>query len=110
MRRPPPERPGRGAGCPGARRGGGAGARPPIHSAPMSAPPDVPAPGDRRSFWLEEALAEDPGEPCPPLHANLQADTCIVGGGFAGLWTAHELTERAPDMRIALLEADICGG
>src|SRR5438067_10399073 len=76
----------------------------------MSSWPDVPAPGDRRSFWLEEALAADPGEPCPPLHANLQADTCIVGGGFAGLWTAYELTERTVGMRIVLQEADICGG
>lgn len=35
---------------------------------------------------------------------------CIVGGGFAGLWTAVELSAREPSMRIALLEADICGG
>ena len=38
------------------------------------------------------------------------ADVCILGGGFAGLWTALELAERAPDIRIALLERDICGG
>jgi glycine/D-amino acid oxidase-like deaminating enzyme len=38
------------------------------------------------------------------------ADVCIVGGGFAGLWTAIELSEREPGMRIALLEQDICGG
>ena len=37
------------------------------------------------------------------------ADVCIVGGGFAGLWTAVELSARAPGMRIALLERDICG-
>ena len=35
---------------------------------------------------------------------------CIVGGGFAGLWTAVELSAREPGMRIALLERDICGG
>ena len=33
-----------------------------------------------------------------------------MGGGFAGLWTAAELSERAPGMRIALVEQDICGG
>ena len=38
------------------------------------------------------------------------ADVCIVGGGFAGLWTAYELTEREPGCAIALLEPDICGG
>jgi glycine/D-amino acid oxidase-like deaminating enzyme len=71
---------------------------------------EVPAPGAARSFWLQEALAADPGEPAPPLAATLSADVCIVGGGFAGLWTAIELTEREPDLRIALLERDICGG
>ena len=71
---------------------------------------DLPDPGAARSFWLQEALAADPGEPCPPLEANLAADVCIVGGGFAGLWTAVELSRREPSMRIALLEQDICGG
>ena len=71
---------------------------------------DLPRPGAARSFWLQEALAHDPGEPAPPLEANVVADVCIVGGGFAGLWTAIRLTERAPGMRIALIEQDIVGG
>ena len=33
-----------------------------------------------------------------------------MGGGFAGLWTAVELSAREPGMRIALVEQDICGG
>ena len=70
----------------------------------------VPAPGAARSFWLQEALANDPGEACPPLTNNVVADVCIVGGGFAGLWTAIELSARDPDLRIALIEQDICGG
>jgi glycine/D-amino acid oxidase-like deaminating enzyme len=70
----------------------------------------MPDPGAARSFWLEEALAHDPGSPCPPLAARLTADVCIVGGGFAGLWTAVELAAREPGMRITLLEQDICGG
>lgn len=72
-------------------------------------PLEVPRPGGDRGFWMEEALANDPGEPCPPLRGRVRADACIVGGGFAGLWTAVELAEREPGMRIALLEADICG-
>jgi glycine/D-amino acid oxidase-like deaminating enzyme len=44
------------------------------------------------------------------LTANLVCDVCIVGGGFAGLWTALELSSRDPGLRIALLERDICGG
>lgn len=70
----------------------------------------VPAPGAARSFWLQEALAHEPGEPCPPLTAHVAADVCIVGGGFAGLWTAIELSARDPGLRIALVEQDICGG
>lgn len=72
--------------------------------------PDVPRPGGDRGFWLEEALRADPGAPCPSLRGRFRADVCIVGGGFAGLWTAIELIEREPSLRIALLEADICGG
>ena len=70
----------------------------------------APQPGDARSFWLQEAVAADPGEPCPPLRKRVRADVCVVGGGFAGLWTAIELLDREPSLRIALLEADICGG
>jgi glycine/D-amino acid oxidase-like deaminating enzyme len=70
----------------------------------------APSPGFERSFWLQEALAADPGERCPPLSARVRADVCIIGGGFAGLWTANELIEREPSLRIALLEQDICGG
>ncbi len=62
-----------------------------------------------RSYWLDEALAADPGAPCPPLTGPTQADVCIVGGGFAGLWTAYELTEREPALTVVLLEAAVCG-
>jgi glycine/D-amino acid oxidase-like deaminating enzyme len=70
----------------------------------------MPDPGAARSFWIEEALRHDPGEPCPPLDANVVADVSIVGGGFAGLWTAVRLNERDPSLRIVLLEQDIVGG
>lgn len=63
-----------------------------------------------RSWWLEQALAADPGQPCPPLTGSAQADVCIVGGGYTGLWTALELVERDPALDIVVLEADICGG
>jgi putative aminophosphonate oxidoreductase len=35
---------------------------------------------------------------------------CIVGGGFTGLWTALALAEREPSLKIAIVEADVCGG
>jgi len=70
----------------------------------------MPDPGDARSYWLQEALAGDLGVSCPPLASKVSADVCIVGGGFAGLWTAIALSEREPNLRIVLLESDICGG
>jgi glycine/D-amino acid oxidase-like deaminating enzyme len=66
-------------------------------------------PVQARSYWLEQALAADSGEACLALSADVAADVCVVGGGFAGLWTAYELSERAPQLGIILLEADICG-
>jgi glycine/D-amino acid oxidase-like deaminating enzyme len=62
-----------------------------------------------RSWWLQEALRADPGAPCPALAGEVTADVCVVGGGFAGLWTAYELHERDPGLRIVLVEADIVG-
>jgi glycine/D-amino acid oxidase-like deaminating enzyme len=61
------------------------------------------------SYWLREALAADPGEPCPPLASDTTADVVILGGGFTGLWTAWFLTERAPGIDVVILEADVCG-
>ena len=69
---------------------------------------DVPPVG-LCSWWLEQALRADPGVPCPPLAGEVSADVCVVGGGFAGLWTAYELTERAPSLEVVFLEADVCG-
>jgi glycine/D-amino acid oxidase-like deaminating enzyme len=63
-----------------------------------------------RSWWMEEALASDPGEPCPPLAADTAADVVILGGGYTGMWTAFFLKERDPGVDVVLLERDICGG
>jgi glycine/D-amino acid oxidase-like deaminating enzyme len=67
-------------------------------------------PGAQRSYWLREALAQDPGTPCPALEGELDVDVVILGGGFTGLWSAFFLKELAPDTRVAILEQDICGG
>jgi glycine/D-amino acid oxidase-like deaminating enzyme len=62
------------------------------------------------SWWLEDALARE-GDPlpAPALSGDATADVAIVGGGYTGLWTALALRERAPELRVALLEAEICG-
>jgi len=70
--------------------------------------PEVPPVGPR-SWWLDEALRADPGAPCPPLSGTATTDVCVVGGGFAGLWTAYELHERDPELGIVLVEADVVG-
>jgi putative aminophosphonate oxidoreductase len=62
-----------------------------------------------RSLWLDEALA--PGEAsAPPLEGAARADVAIVGGGYAGLWTAIGIKRREPSCDVVVLEQDICGG
>ncbi|HEX7224524.1 MAG TPA: FAD-dependent oxidoreductase, partial [Candidatus Limnocylindria bacterium] len=64
-----------------------------------------------RSPWLVEALADEPAAAdAAPLQGDVDADVAIVGGGYTGLWTAHELVRREPTRRVVVLEADICGG
>lgn len=60
-------------------------------------------------FWLEEAMADDRGRPCPPLAGSARADVCVVGGGFTGLWSAIEAKRLAPETNVVLLEATACG-
>jgi glycine/D-amino acid oxidase-like deaminating enzyme len=68
-------------------------------------------PGAQRSWWLREALAaEKDAGPRPPLAGDIIADVVIVGGGFTGLWTAYFLTQAKPDLKVVILEQDICGG
>jgi len=64
------------------------------------------APGERPSWWLEDA---DDGERSPALARDIDVDVAIVGGGFTGLWTALALREAAPETTVALLEAEFCG-
>jgi glycine/D-amino acid oxidase-like deaminating enzyme len=71
---------------------------------------DALTPGAKRSWWLREALAQDPGVVCPPLAKDLTTDVVIIGGGFTGLWTAYFLSETNPNLGVVILEQDICGG
>lgn len=58
------------------------------------------------SFWLEQ-LGERPVRPA--LAGSQEADVCIVGAGFTGLWTAYELCRADPELRVVVLEARYAG-
>ena len=67
------------------------------------------APGAAPSWWLQEALAVEDTAEAPVHAAEDRVDVAIVGGGFTGLWTALALRDRDPNVRVLVLEADICG-
>jgi glycine/D-amino acid oxidase-like deaminating enzyme len=58
------------------------------------------------SHWLAEI---GPIEPRAPLDGDRDADVCIVGAGFTGLWTAYELRRAAPDLDVVVLESRYAG-
>ncbi len=45
----------------------------------------------------------------PALPGGTEADVCIVGAGYTGLWTAYYLNRADPGLRIVLLEASFAG-
>ena len=56
------------------------------------------------SHWFDEL------PPCrPPLPGDRDADVCIVGAGYTGLWTAYYLKRADPSLRITVLEARFAG-
>ncbi len=61
---------------------------------------------DAHGWWLAEAAS---GPPRAPLEGELDADVVVVGGGYAGLWTAWHVLEAEPGARVVVLEADRCG-
>ncbi|MGW4795980.1 NAD(P)/FAD-dependent oxidoreductase, partial [Nonomuraea sp. NPDC004297] len=58
------------------------------------------------SFWYRE-----PGLPTPrpALAGSVEADVCIVGAGFTGLWTAYYLKKADPGLDIAVVERRFAG-
>jgi gamma-glutamylputrescine oxidase len=62
-------------------------------------------PGQHAPSWYAETAAPWPDH--PPLEGEVQADICVVGGGYAGLSAALHLAERGYAVR--LLEAHRIG-
>ncbi len=57
------------------------------------------------SYWLSDVVTT----PRPPLTGPRTADLVVVGGGYAGLWTAVRAVQRQPGLRVVLLEAGTVG-
>jgi glycine/D-amino acid oxidase-like deaminating enzyme len=59
-----------------------------------------------RPYWLAALPAR---EPCPPLRGETEADLCVIGGGFTGLWAALHAKADDPGREVVLLEAETIG-
>jgi glycine/D-amino acid oxidase-like deaminating enzyme len=57
---------------------------------------------DNTAVWLVGAPDD---EPAPALARDLDVDVAIIGGGFTGVSTAFHLTQRFPELGVALIEA-----
>ncbi len=81
---------------------------------PSPWPQTEPAPAHRaayadaepRSFWLTSLPERAPHE---PLTGATDADLCIIGGGYTGLWAALAAKQNDPARDVVLLEATRCG-
>jgi glycine/D-amino acid oxidase-like deaminating enzyme len=56
-----------------------------------------------RPFWTH------PQTPCPALTERTEADLCIVGAGFTGLWAALYAKELDPGRDVVVLEGETAG-
>jgi len=61
---------------------------------------------DAQGFWLSQ---EEQVEPNAVLHGEASADIVVLGGGFAGMWTAWLIREAEPEAKVVVLEAGLCG-
>ena len=59
------------------------------------------------SLWMDQ-LGEELA-PRPSLEHDLDVDVAIIGAGYTGLWTAYYLKRHAPELSIAIVEAQTAG-
>jgi hypothetical protein len=59
-----------------------------------------------RPYWLDDLPARDPH---PRLDGVVDADLCIVGGGYTGLWAALHAKRLDPARSVVLVEGGRCG-
>jgi glycine/D-amino acid oxidase-like deaminating enzyme len=73
-------------------------------SPPSAAHRAAFADADPHPFWLR-----DPPAAAPALAGATEADLCIVGGGFTGLWAALYAKALDPARDVVVLEAETAG-
>ena len=59
------------------------------------------------SFWYQE-LGGLP-KPRQALYRSVNADICIVGAGYTGLWAAYYLKKADPSLNIVIVEEHFAG-
>ncbi|MCH1557318.1 MAG: FAD-binding oxidoreductase [Pseudomonadales bacterium] len=59
------------------------------------------------SYWFDSLAPDDLGLAAEPMPT--QVDVAIIGGGYTGLWMAYYLSEYCPDLKVAILEAEVFG-
>ena len=62
---------------------------------------------DAPSWWWAD-LGGLPA-PRPVLDGDREADVCIVGAGYTGLWSAYELLRADPSLAVVVLEREMAG-
>jgi glycine/D-amino acid oxidase-like deaminating enzyme len=75
-------------------------------TGPLGGAPNPIMRHDAHGYWLAEAGSV---APTAPATGAVDADVVVIGGGYAGMWTAWHVLERDPSARVVLLEADVCG-
>lgn len=48
-------------------------------------------------------------EPRAALDGGCDADVCVVGAGYTGLWTAYELRRADPSLEVVVVEREVAG-
>jgi glycine/D-amino acid oxidase-like deaminating enzyme len=59
------------------------------------------------SLWMDQL--DESLTPRPPLDQDICVDVAIMGAGYTGLWTAYYLKQQLPNLKIAIVEAEIAG-
>lgn len=77
-----------------------------MNSAPVRGVTSARAPAVKHTpYWWET----EPVEPGPPLAGTVHCDVCVIGAGFTGLWTAHQVKLAEPALDVRIIEAEHAG-